>query len=831
MKNKILLILTVLIFNINSSLLKANEEFDFNVTEVEISNEGNFFKGLKRGVATTKNNETIITADTFEYDKLTNILIAKGDVIIEDKIKNYIIKSNHITYFKNEERIFSKGKTNAVLESKYKVSSSDITLDRNLDILKSNKKTVIIDDEFTEYQTDILHYTINENIFKGSNVKVITNTNKIETEKDIYNFKDGIFNLKDKDYIASETKIYVKKNIFDNIKNDPRIFGNSSKKSGNITKINKAIFTSCELTDGCPPWTIKAKDITHDQEKKDIIYNHPILRLYDFPIFYFPKFTHPDPTVRRRSGFLQPQLNNSNILGTSILVPYFHTLSDEQDITFKPTLFDSEIYMFQSEYRQKNENSNFVADIGLTKGYQTRVNGNTADNRNNIGHLFAKFTSKLKLDNFINSDLDFSIQKTTKDTYLKIFDTNLIDMNENLKPANQNKLKTDVNLRLEHEDYNLNTGFIAYENLSGVNSDRYQYVLPYYNLTKQIYTNSLFNLNFSSSGNNNLYNTNKLKSVINNNFNLDSIDFFSNTGFKNNFDVYFKNLNSVGKNVENYKSSPQVELMSILNLETSMPLVKIDENYTNIITPKLSFRFNPSDMKNYTNTNRTLTANNIFDINRLGISDSFEQGKSLTLGTDFKKESLEDINKYFEFKLAGVIRDTMQKNIPITSSINQETSNLFGSAKYSLSKLVDLKYDFSIDNDFNTFEQNSIGLGLTFNNFTNNLTFTENNGKMGETSVWENSTTLNFNEDNFLTFKTRRNRKISFTEYYDLVYEYKNDCLVAGIKYNKSYYQDRDLKPKEDLLFTITFFPISQYEQKVDESVYRGDNSIQNLLK
>jgi hypothetical protein len=47
--------------------------------------------------------------------------------------------------------------------------------------------------------------------------------------------------------------------------------------------------------------------------------------------------------------------------------------------------------------------------------------------------------------------------------------------------------------------------------------------------------------------------------------------------------------------------------------------------------------------------------------------------------------------------------------------------------------LVDLKYDFSIDNDFNTFEQNSIELGLTFNNFTNNSTFTENNGKMGET--------------------------------------------------------------------------------------------------
>ena len=81
-----------------------------------------------------------------------------------------------------------------------------------------------------------------------------------------------------------------------------------------------------------------------------------------------------------------------------------------------------------------------------------------------------------------------------------------------------------------------------------------------------------------------------------------------------------------------------------------------------------------------------------------------------------------------------------------------------------------------------------------------------------------------------LTFNTRRNRKIDFTEYYNLVYEYKNDCLVAGIKYKKSYYQDRDLKPKEDLLLSVTFFPLSQYEQKIDESAYRGDRSIFNIL-
>lgn len=830
MKSKTLLILLTLLFTVNLNISKAVEEFVFNITEIEITNEGNFFKGLKRGTVITNGKQTIITADTFEYDKIKNILNAKGDVIIEDKIKDYLIYSNHITYDKNKEIIYSEGITKANIHSKFNVTSSDVILDRNTGVLKSNQRSFIIDDEYNKYQTDLLNYTINENVFKGSKVKVITNINKEKIEKEFYNFEDGIFNLENKEFIASGTRIYVKKNIFNEDKNDPRIFGNSSKKKGNITQINKAIFTSCKLNDSCPPWSIKSKKIIHDQDKKDIIYDNPVLRVYDFPIFYFPRFTHPDPTVERRSGLLQPQINNSNVLGTSLFLPYFYTLSDNKDITFKPTIFDSKIYMFQSEYRQKNENSNFVADIGLTKGYKARSNTTVSENKNGIGHLFAKFTSKLNLDNFNTSDLNFSIQKTTKDTYLKVFDTNLIGMNEKIKPSNQNKLQSNISLRLENEEYNFDTGFIAYENLSGTNSDRYQYILPYYNFSNQLYSNNIFNLNFSSSGNNNLYETNKLKSVVNNNLNLDSIDFFSNLGFKNNFGIYFKNLNSIGKNMDTYKSSPQVEIMNLVNLETSLPLIKIHENYTNLITPKLSFRINPSDMKNYTNVSRSINANNIFNINRLGISDSFEQGKSFTLGIDYKKESLNDINKYFELKLAGVIRDTPQKNIPIQSSINQETSNLFGTAKYNMSEKVSLNYDFSIDNDFNTFEENSIGFGFNFKNFTNTLSFRENNGKLGDTNVWENSSTIKFNEDNFLTFSTRRNRKIDLTEYYDLVYEYKNDCLVAGLKYNKTYYRDRDLKPKEDLLFTITFFPLSQYEQKIDESVYRGDNSIQNLL-
>ena len=90
---------------------------------------------------------------------------------------------------------------------------------------------------------------------------------------------------------------------------------------------------------------------------------------------------------------------------------------------------------------------------------------------------------------------------------------------------------------------------------------------------------------------------------------------------------------------------------------------------------------------------------------------------------------------------------------------------------------------------------------------------------MGDSNILENSFTYKLDDLNSVKFNTRRNRKLNLTEYYDLVYEYKNDCLTAGIKYKKTYYEDRELKPTENLLFTITLFPLTTYEYSADELV------------
>jgi LPS-assembly protein len=335
-------------------------------------------------------------------------------------------------------------------------------------------------------------------------------------------------------------------------------------------------------------------------------------------------------------------------------------------------------------------------------------------------------------------------------------------------------------------------------------------------------SNELLSLNFNSDGSNSLKNTNNLKTVINNNFDFKSIDYFSDKGFKNNIGFYFKNVNTVAKNDTKYKSSPQLELMNIINLESTFPLVKEDKKYFNSVTPKISLRLNPTDMKNHSDSDRLIDNSNIFSINRLSISDSYESGKSVTLGIDYKKEKIENINRFFELNLATVLRDVKQDRIPIKSTLGEKQSNLFGSMSHNMSKMINLNYDFALDNDLQTFEYNSIGTEFDFNKLVTNFEFVETGGKMGDTNFIKNSTQFKFNEDNLLTFSTRRNRKISLTEYYDLVYEYKNDCLVAGLRYKKTYYQDRDLLPTEDLLFSITLFPLTKYESKVNQDLYRN---------
>jgi LPS-assembly protein len=884
MKNKFkkfIFILLCFIFSFTN--LYANEPFIFDITEMEILDNGNIINGYNGGTATSQDGSTIsgknfiynkftnileingnvkysdkikniiitadkaiyfknkekiftignskavnenntLTASNLEYDKISNIFNAKKDAVINDFENDTKIYANEITYLKNEELFYTKGKTKALIKKKYEFNSENVSYFRNTQEILSQKKSSIEDDNGNIYKLGSFKYNINTELVKGKEVNILS---KIDENKiDQYFFSEGFFNLKDKSHLAKETKVLSHKDIFDDENNDPRLYGSSSISNKEKMTIKNGVFTSCKINDDCPPWSIKAEEIIHDKIKKDMIYKNAILKIYDIPVLYFPRFFHPDPSVKRRSGFLQPQFNNSETLGSSLFVPYFKTLGHNKDLTIKPTFFEKftkfekDKYILQSEFRKKNKDSFVIADFGFLRNYKSSSDNKTK----NVNHFFLDYKNNFKIPNYSYSAIDAQIERVTNDTYLKVFQNNLFDTP--VMPDSKTTMHSKIDLYLDTENQNFSTGIGVYENLGVKQSDRFQYNLPYYNLSKNL--NSMIeenningSLNFESSGNNTLTNTNNLKTTIVNDLNYSSRELISNFGFKNNFNLYFKNLNTVAKNDTIYTSSTQIDGMSIFKIDSSFPLSKSTILQNETLTPKISLRINPgNNMNDFSGSSSLINAHNVFDINRLGLSE-FETGKSITFGLDYKFDPIEktefddEKDKYLEFKLATVVRDQNESDIPSSSTINNKNSNIFGSINNTLLNNVDLNYDFSLDNDIRTINSNSIGTEISINNFVTSFNYIEQRNEVGSTHYLSNTSEYKVDDNRSLKFSTRRNKEINLTEYYDLSYEYKNDCLTAALKFNKTFYKDNDLVPTEDLFFSITLIPLTTYEREI----------------
>lgn len=115
-----------------------------------------------------------------------------------------------------------------------------------------------------------------------------------------------------------------------------------------------AVYSPCDVCQNNPKplWSIKARKITHDADKHDVYYRSAFLSVKNVPVLYTPFFSHPDPTVKRRSGFLPPSLASNNYLGSAIEMRYFIDLGDHEDITLTPILSSDQNIIFGGTYRK-----------------------------------------------------------------------------------------------------------------------------------------------------------------------------------------------------------------------------------------------------------------------------------------------------------------------------------------------------------------------------------------------------------------------------------------------------------------------------------------------
>ncbi|MHA1547129.1 MAG: LPS-assembly protein LptD, partial [Alphaproteobacteria bacterium] len=129
------------------------------------------------------------------------------------------------------------------------------------------------------------------------------------------------------------------------------------RTGGNVTEFDDAIYTACKRCEEHPDrpvaWQLRAVKVRHDQVAKTVEYEDVTFEVFGVPIAYFPYFKHPDPSVKKQSGFLVPQFISSDFLGFGARIPYFWNLAPNYDITFRPLVSSKQGVLFDAEWRHR----------------------------------------------------------------------------------------------------------------------------------------------------------------------------------------------------------------------------------------------------------------------------------------------------------------------------------------------------------------------------------------------------------------------------------------------------------------------------------------------
>ena len=770
---------------LTSFLSAHSEELRFEATSIELEDKDKIITA-KQGVKILSGDEIIIDADNMIYNKEKKFLQANGNIIIRNKRENIEIKSDEITYDKNIERIVSSGNVEIKFNDNYTLTTKEIIYLKNSGEILINYISKITDNYKNEIEISQLNYTTNNKLLKGKKVKLL------DLEKNLYNFDKAIIDFLENKIIADNVSIDFNKNIFGNPLNDPRLKGNYFFSDGKNSIIRKGVFTTCKKNDNCPPWQLKAKEINHDKEKKIISYKDAWLEIYDKPVIYFPKFFHPDPTVKRQSGFLMPQLIDSSSLGLSFKLPYYNVISDNKDFTFTPRIFSENEGLFQNEYRQVNKNSKHIIDFSLKE-----------KDSSSKTHFFSNSLTKLNMDMFDVSEIELNLENTSDDNYLKTHDiTSAINNNQSL-------LNSFFIFRGSSRNMDLETKIESYEDLTeDKSSDKYEYIFPSYRFSKRVTSNFDGNYEIISRGNYKNYNTNIFEKVLINDLKFSSNPKITPSGFVNKFNLLLKNITSEGENSSNYKNKFSSENFGSIFYDTSYPLKREGKFFDSFFTAKGTLMYSPNANKDLKTLDRKIDMNNIFTQNRLSLDNAVEGGQSLTVGGLY---SLKDKggNDLVKAGLATVLRDDEEINLPTKSTLNNKGSDFIGSLVFKPNENLKFDYNFSFDNDFESSNYNLFKADVSVNKFVTSFEFLQEDDEVGSESYLFNEMAYNFNDANSLKYRTRRNEKTDFTEFYNLIYEYKNDCLTASIQYNKDYYSDNELKPTEEIFLSISIVPLT----------------------
>ena len=227
------------------------------------------------------------------------------------------------------------------------LEADHLTYDDDSQTVSAIGNVQIAYDGFTLVARQVTYHRNSGRVIANGNVEIVEpNGNRIFAEEiDITdNFSDGFISA-------------LRVESTDNT----RFAADSAERiDDNLTILNNGVYTACEVCkehpERPPLWQIRARKVTIDKDSQEISYEHARFELFGKPIAYLRYFSHADPSIKRKSGFLIPGVVFREDLGVGVTSSYFFNLAPNYDLTLSGSYYSRQGFLAQAEWRHRTEN-------------------------------------------------------------------------------------------------------------------------------------------------------------------------------------------------------------------------------------------------------------------------------------------------------------------------------------------------------------------------------------------------------------------------------------------------------------------------------------------
>ena len=661
-----------------------------------------------------------------------------NNAISNENDNEIVINADEILILDNGNKIKASGDIK-IKTSEFDSTSDNSTYNKELNQIKSSGNIIIKDNLNNYYYFDYLTTDKNFETALGSNVKVRTSDNA-------------------------------------------RIVGKSfSRQKSNFNQINNASYTPClsenYLIKNCPGWKLDAKKVIHDTEKKTIYYENTVLSILNIPILYTPFFSHPDPSVKKKSGILMPIITSDNTLGTTLSVPLFYNIANNYDVTITPTIQTKADDYYSLNYRHLTENHMFNLESSISSNESNTGTKNHIFIDGNVKNPYGKF--------------EYKIQTSNNDTYLRKNQINDLTI-----------LRSGLSFTKEMQNSYLDFKSHSYKHLNNIPNQKWEYIYPSINYNVYNYNDPFLNKNWEVK--NAFLNYRDIDKNYKQEISSEIIS--NNTIVLKNVGLRFENVlqNRVIYYNDTENDFNQVRVFPQLSSKISFPLIKNDSKKSQILEPVLMPIIAPYN--NYRN-DQNVSNSNIFSLNRETSLSQWESGPRLNYGLNW-------LVSYDDLAINTNVGQSLKLNKESNES-KEEKSDYFITNIIDFKSFGYIKTDLTIDSENIYLKDNNINTSINIGNIKFGFDYDyESNNRIKTSEQISIGTKVNLRKDINLIASIRKDLMKEKSIGNALGLHYENDCLAINFDYFKDFTAVGDIKDSHGFSFTITLKPFGTSKQQ-----------------